>query len=236
MKSETSKTISAELDDKAVVEYLRHHPDFFKRHMDLLSELELPHDSGEAISLIERQVKQLREQRQDLKQRLDQLIETARENEAISEDLHQFMLVLMDAETLEDVFGITDDYLRSEFDADAIGIRLVSGSLTESLGSDEIMVLGDEVLPAFEKMLMAGNPSCERLNREQLFYLFGQQAVDIASNVVLPLADDEMIYGILAIGSTDPERYTDEMGTIFLRRFGEFLTHTLKQFLSSESE
>jgi len=236
MKSETPEKISMELDDKQVVEYLRHRPEFFKQHLDLLSEMELPHDSGSAVSLIERQVKMLREQRQELKQRLDQLIETARENEALSEDMHQFMLVLMDAETLEDVFGIADDYLRSEFDADAIGIRLVNGTLADSLDSEEVMVLDDTVLPAFEKMLMAGNPTCERLNREQLYYLFGERAADIASNVVIPLADEEMIYGVLAIGSTDPERYIPEMGTIFLRRFGEFLTHTLKQFLGPEPE
>ncbi|MBD3671778.1 MAG: DUF484 family protein [Gammaproteobacteria bacterium] len=235
MNSEQSPNKNAiEIDDRHVLDYLRHHPDFFRRHMDLLAELDLPHDSGAAVSLIERQVQILRQQRQELKERLDQLMEMARENEALSEDMHQFMLVLMDAETLDDVFGIADDYLRSEFDADAIGIRLVNGSLINNLHSDEVTVLDDNILPAFEKMLMAGNPSCSDLSREHLYYLFGERAIDIASNVVIPLRDDEMIYGILAIGSTDPERYNATMGTIFLRRFGEFLTRILKQFLGPE--
>jgi len=225
--------IASEVDDKQVIEYLRHHPDFFLHHLDLLVELELPHDSGAAVSLIERQVQLLREQRNQLTQRLENLTENARENEALSEDLHQFMLVLLDADNLDDVFGIVEDYMKTEFDADAIAIRLVSGGLADELEDQKIRVLDDEILPAFEKMLMAGNPSCEPLNREQLYYLFGEQAADIASNVIIPLNDEEMIYGLMAIGSTDPERYQPEMGTIFLRRFGEFLTHNLKQFMVS---
>lgn len=223
--------LASELDDKQVIEYLRHHPDFFHHHLDLLVELELPHNSGNAISLIERQVQLLRQQRGELKQRLENLTENARENEALSEDLHQFMLVLLDAGNLDDVFGIVEDYMKSEFDADAISIRLISGGLSDELIDQKIRVLDDELLPAFEKMLMAGNPSCDPLTREQLYYLFGEHAADIASNVVIPLNDDEMIYGLLAIGSSDPERYQADMGTIFLRRFGEFLTHNLKQFM-----
>lgn len=226
--------IASELDDKQIIEYLRHHPDFFLHHLDLLAELELPHDSGAAISLIERQVQLLREQRNQLTQRLENLTENARENEALSEDLHQFMLVLLDADNLDDVFGIVEDYMKTEFDADAIAIRLVSGGLADELEDQKIRILDDEILPAFEKMLMAGSPSCEPLKREQLYYLFGEQAADIASNVVIPLNDEEMIYGLMAIGSTDPERYQPDMGTIFLRRFGEFLTHNLKQFMVSD--
>ena len=230
----STQPLATELDDKQVVEYLRHHADFFQTHLDLLAELELPHNSGAAVSLIERQVQQLRQQRAELLHRLETLTENARENEALSEDLHQFMLVLLDADNLEDIFGIVEDYLQTEFDADAISIRLVSGGLTDALEDAHVRVLDDELLPAFEKMLMAGNPSCEPLNREQLYYLFGESAADIASNVVVPLSDEEMIYGLLAIGSTDPERYQPEMGTIFLRRFGEFLTHNLKQFMVTD--
>jgi len=171
--------------------------------------------------------------RNELTRRLETLTANARENEALSEDLHQFMLVLLDADNLDDVFGIVEDYMKTEFDADAIAIRLVSGGLADELEDQKIRVLDDQILPAFEKMLMAGNPSCDPLNREQLYYLFGEQAADIASNVIIPLNDEEMIYGLMAIGSTDPERYQPEMGTIFLRRFGEFLTQNLKQFMVS---
>ena len=54
-----SETITIREDQ--VVGYLRRNPDFFARHDDLLAEISLPHDSGSAISLLERQVNILRE-------------------------------------------------------------------------------------------------------------------------------------------------------------------------------
>ena len=51
-----------QLPEQAVVDYLTAHPDFFTRHPQLLRDLSLPHDSGNAVSLIERQVELLRKQ------------------------------------------------------------------------------------------------------------------------------------------------------------------------------
>ncbi|MBD3609751.1 MAG: DUF484 family protein [Gammaproteobacteria bacterium] len=233
MSSEQADKLSLEIDEKQVIEYLRHHPDFFQLHRDLLSELELPHNTGAHASLIERQVDILRQQRSELKQKLDQLITSAQANEILSEDIHQGQLMLLDAETLEEIFELVDESLQEEFDADAIAIRLINIQ-DKSSDYDDLIILDDAILPDFEKMMMAGNPSCESLTHKQLYYLFGSEAQDIASNVIIPLRDDEVIYGILAIGSSDPERYQADMGTIFLRRYGEFLTHLLKPFLTAE--
>jgi len=43
-----------------VASYLKKHPDFFINRDSLLAEITLPHESGQAISLLERQVKILR--------------------------------------------------------------------------------------------------------------------------------------------------------------------------------
>ena len=55
------------LSDDDVVRYLRNHGDFFGRHPTLLTDLSLPHDSGQAISLVERQVAILRERNIDVR-------------------------------------------------------------------------------------------------------------------------------------------------------------------------
>jgi hypothetical protein len=53
-----------------VAQYLRDNPDFFVEQSDLLCDLTLPHDSGRAISLVERQVHLFREQRDTLRHEL----------------------------------------------------------------------------------------------------------------------------------------------------------------------
>ena len=56
-KKKNNLAISA--DD--VASYLRENPDFFTDRDGLLAEMTVPHESGKAISLLERQVKILRE-------------------------------------------------------------------------------------------------------------------------------------------------------------------------------
>ena len=45
-----------------LISLLRENPDILQRHPELLAVLEIPHQSGQAISLIERQVAVLRQQ------------------------------------------------------------------------------------------------------------------------------------------------------------------------------
>ncbi|MGL4601861.1 MAG: DUF484 family protein, partial [Plesiomonas sp.] len=49
------------LTEQAISRYLAEHPDFFNRHAPLLNSLQIPHHSHGAVSLIERQLLQLRQ-------------------------------------------------------------------------------------------------------------------------------------------------------------------------------
>ena len=44
------------LDPSAVRQYLTMNPDFFNQHSDVLPRLQIPHETGGAVSLIEKQV------------------------------------------------------------------------------------------------------------------------------------------------------------------------------------
>ena len=52
---------SNELSAQEVASYLKANPEFFIKQEDLLADLSLPHKSGKAISLLERQVTILRD-------------------------------------------------------------------------------------------------------------------------------------------------------------------------------
>ena len=65
------------LTDEEVISYLRLDPNFFQRHANVLSELNLPHESGAAVSLIERQISILRERNMNMRRRMNELVETA---------------------------------------------------------------------------------------------------------------------------------------------------------------
>src|SRR5687767_3955104 len=83
---------SEELSDEAVAQHLQSHPDFFERQSTVLLKLRLPHQrqSGQTVSLVERQVEVLRERNQGLERRLGELMEVARANEQLGDKIHRF--------------------------------------------------------------------------------------------------------------------------------------------------
>ena len=66
-----------------VTDYLLENPDFFVGRDDLLLKLKLPHQRGNTISLVERQVALLRERAMDYRRQLAHLTENARDNERL---------------------------------------------------------------------------------------------------------------------------------------------------------
>ena len=62
-------------------DYLMQHTDFLQNHPDILDYLHIPHASGSAISLVEKQVDVLRERNIDMRRRLNTLTANARDND-----------------------------------------------------------------------------------------------------------------------------------------------------------
>ncbi len=231
MKGELGKSLTDELDEKMVADYLRHHADFFERHKELLVELSLPHEAGAAVSLIERQVKMLREQRQQLKNKLGALIHNAQYNEELSQRLHELTLALLEAGGLEQLFKVLRTQLLDRFNADAVALRLFLAPPQGYRGGEFI---GEDELHArrFEKVFNAAEPIRGRLSPELLEELFEAEAADIASAALIPLGDSDKPLGVLSLGSYDPERFHQQAGAMFLRSLGEIFTGVMKIYLS----
>lgn len=227
----------SELDlEKTVVRFLRDHPDFFEQHTDLLADMTLPHDSGRAVSLIERQVAVLRDQKTELKRRLQQLLQLARSNEDLSVRFNALILELLDAITLDDVLETVHSRLISDFDADAVVIRLFRSGAALNSRRPEFVDWSEPVLGAFEKIIAGRKPVCGHLKHGQLDSLFADQADNIASVALVPLVengDAKTCHGMLAVGSRDPKRFHPEMGTLFLGYLANVLSRVLKPHLSA---
>lgn len=212
-----------QLPEQAVVDYLTAHPDFFTRHPQLLRDLSLPHDSGNAVSLIERQVELLRKQIKGYQASMDELVEVARGNDALQARMHRLTLELIDAASFDEVLNALEDELHDDFQADAVEVRLFSSTdLREHL---------DQELPdysaTFRGFFSNQQPICGPLPPQQIDYIFGAEGDRIASTALIPL-QSEGVLGLLAIGSRDPQRFAPHQGTEFLARLGEIISHTLK--------
>jgi uncharacterized protein YigA (DUF484 family) len=84
----------------------------------------------------------------------------------------------------------------------------------------------DSNLKSFETLFASGKPRCGQVRDTQREFLFGADANDMGSVALVPLGEKGSI-GLLALGSTDRDRFHPGMSTEFLARMGDFVADAL---------
>lgn len=225
--------VEEELSEQSIHDFLAAHPDFFERHSTLLSSLNLPHASGGAVSLVERQVSVLRQKELKLERQLRELIQVARENDVLSSKIHELTLQLLAATDLHRTIVVVEEALRSGFGADQAVLVLFG----EPDQFDDIKVgrffrvvkKDDPGLKPFSTFLNGSGARCGKIRDSQRKYLFQHDAEEVGSAALVPLGEGAEI-GFLAVGSVDSDRFHPGMSIDFLTRLGDLVAGSLKRY------
>lgn len=218
-------------NEEIVTRYLRENPDFFGRHPMLLTDLSLPHDSGQAISLVERQVAILRERNIDMRRRLTHLVGAANTNDTLFEKTRRFTLGILDCEDLDAIDTVLADTLIDDFAADQAQCFISHPNGFTSRRHLNHCSSAQE-LPLVHLTQTTGL-SCGLLRGDEFQRLFGNAAKVDGSAALIRLHHGQLV-GVLAIGSQDPMRFTPEMGTLFIRYIGDVLSRVLARLLTHD--
>ncbi len=222
-------------DEHQLIALLRDYPDFLYRHPEMLTVIDVPHDTGGgATSLIERQVRALRDRNRQLETQLQDLVEVARDNDRLATSRHRIAVNLLTAHDLEDVVSIVLDELGNELKADFAVIRLFSDDAERIEQQPERFSATDTAgVEAFKTMREQKNPVCGRSTDEQKTFLFGEDAGQIESVAIIPLSSGAEL-GLIGLGSRDLGRFQAGMGTQFLTQIGELVSAALAVHLEAD--
>jgi uncharacterized protein YigA (DUF484 family) len=234
MSTQTARGLAAgQTDEERIERYLSLNPDFFERHQPLLARMRLPHmRTGSTVSLVERQVEVLREQKTDSDRRLAEFIAVARSNDSLAERIHRFTRRLVRAPNSLMALASLEASLREDFDA--FHSVLVLTAPIASLATAEFgpflrkLAPDDANIRSFEALLATGKPRCGQVRDTQRDFLFGPESASIGSVALVPLGDNGAV-GLLALGSAERERFHPGMSTEFLKRMGELITDALNR-------
>ncbi len=225
--------VDEELSEQAIHDYLAAHPDFFEGHANLLNSLQLPHATGGAVSLVERQVSVLRQKDLKLEKQLKELIEVARANDLLAAKIHELTMQLFAATELKTTVIALEEGMRSGFDADhAVLVVFGDPGAFDDIGIGRffrVVEKNSEALSPFKTFLETASARCGQIRDAQRDFLFQEDADEIGSAALVPLNDGSKI-GFLAIGSADANHFHPGMSIDFLTRLGDLVTGALKRY------
>lgn len=212
--------MTLQLDPDTIAQYLIDSPHFFEEHAELLAKIRLTSPLlGRAVSLQERQMEVLREKikLQDL--RLADMIRNAQENDANSQKLHSWTRRLLLARNDVDLPHTLVDGLRTGFAVPQATLRL--WGVAEEYSHTWFAAAASEDAKIFANGLNL--PFCGSNND---FEAASWLEHDIQSVAMLPLRNASSsaasaTFGLLVLGSPDPQRFSADMATDFLVQIGE---------------
>jgi uncharacterized protein YigA (DUF484 family) len=199
-----------------IARFLRTHPHFFDQHPDLLESIHVPHPyGGRAIPLTERQTVALREKVKLLEGKLAEIIKYAEENDAISEKVHRLSVAVAGARDFPALAHSLYFHLREDFAVPHVALRVWGKSVPVDFQEAEPV---NEPQRRHAETMSA--PQCGAATGNPFVPWFREASEHVRSIALVPLGQTS-VFGLLALGSEDPQRFFPEMGTLYLRRIGE---------------
>src|SRR5216684_2388388 len=196
--------------------FLRGHPQFFDQHPELLEKIYVPHPhGGRTIPLAERQILALRDKVKLLEGKLGELIRFGEENDAISEKVHRLSVALVGARDFPALAHSLYFHLREDFAVPHVALRVWGKAVPVDF--EEAAAVDDAQRRLGESM---GAPQCGPAAANPFTPWFREAAEHVRSVALVPLGET-VVFGLLALGSEDPQRFFPGMGTLYLRRIGE---------------
>ncbi|WP_323845918.1 DUF484 family protein [Microbulbifer magnicolonia] len=220
---------------RQVARYLIQNPDFFADHLELLETIKVPRENGKTVSLMHHQTHLLRERNIEMRQRLDQLLHNARDNDQLFLHSRRLILALLEAQSVGEAAQALYQSFADDFHVEFTSLTLFGPLPQGRAGINGRGAAGElrtssrtAAETAIGSILRNGRTVCGVLRPAEKEYLFGADGDKIGSAAVVPLANQ---LGVLAVGAADPQYYRSSLGTLFLSYIGEVLERLLPRLL-----
>ena len=207
--------MSNKIDSKDVELYLLKNTDFFLTRESIVSELNFKHSPGKAESLLERQVRKLRNEQKDLLDNLSVFLSNASDNEDLFSKSKALILKLVTAENEDKLIELMSKSLKKIFDVDAAYLKFFTNSEMNSLEESTGMnfSIGETKYGSFAD--------------KRIKILFGDDSI---KSVVISIFKNKNRIGLLLIGSKDKTRYLGDEDTTFIEFIRDIAEAKLKTF------
>jgi uncharacterized protein YigA (DUF484 family) len=200
--------MNKKLDPRDVELFLLENLNFFESRESLVGELNFKHSSSSASSILERQVKKLREEHKNLMDLLSSFIKTASINEDLFNKSKELTLKILGSNSKKEIVSIVESSFSDDF--------LVDECLLDFYKSKEI----DDIESTTGLSLHKGAIHCGSFSNKKVEVLFNDKKIESMVVAVIIVKDE---IGLLKLGSHDRTRYLGDEDTTFIRYIRDIL-------------
>ena len=205
--------MSNKINAKDVELYLLKNTDFFLTRESIVSELNFKHAPGKAESLLERQVRKLRNEQKELLNKLSIFLSNASENEELFTKSKALIIKLVTAEDEDTLVELMLTSLKEIFSVDAAHLKFFTNSQMNSLEENTGMSFS------------VGETKYGSFANDKIKILFGDDSI---KSVVMSVFKNKDRIGLLLIGSKDKTRYLGDEDTTFIEFIRDITEAKLK--------
>ena len=205
--------MAKKLDAKDVELYLLEDTDFFLSRESLVSELSFKHDADGATSLLEMQVRKLRDEQSRLMDMLSGFVSTGKENEELFFKSKNLTLSLITSKNFDEVKKTVESFFEKNFEIDSC--------ILEALSDPELQELESKTGLGMSKDVIHMGP----LSKEKMDAFFSSDSVKSAVISVMKLKKG---FALLKIGSNEPTKYLGDGDTTFIEYSRDIIVRVLE--------
>jgi len=205
--------MAKKLDAKDVELYLLENTDFFVSRESLVSELSFKHDAEGASSLLEMQIRKLRDEQSRLMDMLTGFVSTGKENEELFFKSKNLTLSLISSNKFDEVKKTVELFFQENFEVDSC--------ILETLSDAELQNLEKITGLDMNKDAIHMGP----LSKEKMAAFFSNDAIKSAVISVMKL---EKGFGLLKVGSIEATKYLGDGDTTFIEYIRDVIVRVLE--------
>ncbi len=216
-----------------VAVYLRRHPDFLDKNPEILAAMLPPtrRDGDGVVDFQRVMVEKLRAEVDRLRSAEYELVSLGRSNMHHQGRVHAAALALLGSTTLEHLIELIGTDLAVDLDVDAATLCFEA---PPNAGPDGVACRGLRLVPrgAVERLLDGGKSIVLLADETGDRDLFGEAASLVRSQALIRIEPRRGApFGILALGSRQPEKFHPGQGTELLAFLGRVAEHCIRSWL-----
>lgn len=219
-----------EMDDRAVVDYLLRHPEFFIRNARVVEEMRVPHPIRGTVSLVEWHMARARNHISHLEENISLLMEQATSNESLFYRLLHLQSRLASASSLDEFLLRLHRWAR-ELGLAGATLRLFPDRwrIGAPSGFTHLALSRQAFEPLRIQRMGHENHYLGPLNGPELLVVL-PEAKAIGS-VAMSLMGRDGDLGVILFTSRDPQHYQQGQGTQLIQEIAQMLPELLERWI-----